>query len=154
MKNILLITLIAILAATSIFFWQRSRDLSRRLDLIQQRAEKILQEMERQKAARQAEEAARIAREAMEKAARRAVERQAVPRIAIVLDDWGYNTKNLKTAKNGSVTITMSNKRPKGTPKANWLPAPKGEFNVMLRAYGPEGDVASGDYTPPPVKRR
>ncbi len=63
-------------------------------------------------------------------------------------------TKNLVTAKDGSVTIVMANQRPKGTPKANWLPIPKRQFNVMLRAYGPEGDVADGDYTPPPVRRR
>ncbi len=63
-------------------------------------------------------------------------------------------TKNLVTAKDGSVTIVMANKRPMNTPKANWLPTPKGQFNVMLRAYGPEGDVANGDYTPPPVRRR
>ena len=63
-------------------------------------------------------------------------------------------TKDLVTAKDRSVTIVMANKRPKGTPKANWLPVPKGQFNVMLRAYGPEGDVADGDYTPPPVRRR
>ena len=61
-------------------------------------------------------------------------------------------TPGLKTAPDGSVTITMAKKQPKGTPTANWLPVPDGPFNVMLRAYGPEGNVASGDYTPPAVK--
>ena len=50
----------------------------------------------------------------------------------------------LKAAPDGSVTITMAKKQPNRTPKANWLPVPNDPFNVILRAYGPEGDVASG----------
>ena len=58
----------------------------------------------------------------------------------------GY-TPGLKTAPDGSVTITMAKKQLSGTPKANWLPVPNGPFNVRLRAYGPEGDLASGSST-------
>lgn len=63
----------------------------------------------------------------------------------------GY-TPGLVKGRDGSVTITIAPTLPKGTPEANWLPVPKGPFNVMLRAYGPQGDVADGDYTPPEVK--
>lgn len=63
-------------------------------------------------------------------------------------------TSGLETNKNGSVTIYISEEKPAGVPKANWLPVPAGRFNVMLRAYGPEGKVASGEYVPPGVKLR
>lgn len=63
----------------------------------------------------------------------------------------GY-TPGLVKGRDGSVTITMATELPQGTPEANWLPVPDGPFNVMLRAYGPQGDVADGDYTPPEVK--
>jgi hypothetical protein len=63
----------------------------------------------------------------------------------------GY-TPDLVKGRDGSVTITMSPTLPKGTPKANWLPVPEGPFNVMLRAYGPQGDVLAGDYTPPALQ--
>ena len=75
------------------------------------------------------------------------------PRVN-AFDVYQWLFRSSSTPKDGSVTITMANKRPKETPKANWLPIPKGQFNMMLRAYGPEGKVATGDYTPPAVKRR
>lgn len=61
-------------------------------------------------------------------------------------------TPGLKAGRDGSVSIYMAAKRPRGVPAANWLPVPRGSFNVMLRVYGPEGTVAEGDYTPPAVQ--
>ena len=61
-------------------------------------------------------------------------------------------TPKLVKGRSGSVKITLAHKRPKGTPKANWLPIPNGPFNIILRAYGPQGSVARGDYTPPPIR--
>jgi hypothetical protein len=52
---------------------------------------------------------------------------------------------------NGSLTVYMSAKRPAGVPEANWLPIPPGEFNIMLRVYGPMGDVANNTYVPPAI---
>jgi hypothetical protein len=63
----------------------------------------------------------------------------------------GSYTPGLKTGSNGSISIYMSPEQPKGVPAANWLPVPKGEFNVMLRVYGPEGSVASNAYVPPAI---
>lgn len=60
-------------------------------------------------------------------------------------------TPGLVTNSDGSVTIMMSVVRPPNFPEANWLPVPKGKFNVMLRAYGPEGSVVNNTYVPPPV---
>lgn len=61
-------------------------------------------------------------------------------------------TPDLRTAADGSVSVYMFPRRPKGVPPANWLPVPKGPFNVVLRVYGPEGAVASGTYTPPAIE--
>ena len=60
-------------------------------------------------------------------------------------------TPGLVTGPDGSVTILMSTTLPQGFPEPNWLPVPYGNFNVMLRDYGPEGSVADGTYVPPPV---
>jgi len=51
----------------------------------------------------------------------------------------------------GSLTVYMSAEPPHGVPIANWLPVPEGKFNIALRVYGPDGDVASGAYVPPAV---
>jgi hypothetical protein len=58
-------------------------------------------------------------------------------------------TPDLDTAENGSVSIVMAAKKPVGVPRANWLPIPKGPFNILLRAYGPED---ADTYVPPPIK--
>jgi len=63
-------------------------------------------------------------------------------------------TPNLKYNKDGSITIAIARGRPKDTPEPNWLPAPKGPFNVMLRVYGPEGAVANDTYVPPAIQRQ
>ena len=60
-------------------------------------------------------------------------------------------TPGLVTASDGSVTILMSVIKPKDFPESNWLPVSPGQFNIMLRDYGPEGTVLDGSYVPPPV---
>lgn len=60
-------------------------------------------------------------------------------------------TTDLQPNSDGSLTIVISATQPANVPQANWLPVWKGPFNVMLRDYGPEGDVAAGTYIPPPV---
>jgi hypothetical protein len=62
----------------------------------------------------------------------------------------GY-TPGLKTNADGSITIYIGNRLPSGAPAANWLPAPKGPFSLLLRVYGSKGN-ASGTYTPPQIK--
>lgn len=66
----------------------------------------------------------------------------------------GSYTPGLQKGRDGSISIYMAQNRPKGVAAANWLPIPKGEFNVMLRVYGPEGKVARDTYVPPGVLRR
>src|ERR1043166_304185 len=63
-------------------------------------------------------------------------------------------TPNLQYGADKSVTIYMSNVQPPKVPQANWLPAPAGPFNVMLRVYGPQGSVADGTYVPPAIVKK
>ena len=32
-----------------------------------------------------------------------------------------------------------------------WLPAPKGDFSLYVRAYWPKADIMEGSWTPPAV---
>jgi len=64
----------------------------------------------------------------------------------------GSTTDGLKTAKDGSITIYMQNDKPKDT--SNWLPAPKGSFNLTMRLYGAQTPILDGSYRLPPVTRQ
>jgi len=61
-------------------------------------------------------------------------------------------TPGLEYDADGSLSIHLSTVPPPGVPHANWLPIPRGPFNVMLRVYGPEGSVANATYVPPGVE--
>jgi hypothetical protein len=66
----------------------------------------------------------------------------------------GSYTKDLQHDPDGSISIYIAHEQPAGAPKANWLPVSARQFNIMLRAYGPEGKVASGGYVPPAIEAR
>jgi hypothetical protein len=56
----------------------------------------------------------------------------------------------------GSVDLYMQAESPGKEKEANWLPAPKGVFKLVLRLYGPPKSppsILDGSWTPPPVKR-
>jgi hypothetical protein len=62
-------------------------------------------------------------------------------------------TPNLVTNSDGSITIYLSEVAPADSAKLpNWLPIPSTQFSVMLRVYGPTGNVEAGRYIPPFVK--
>jgi hypothetical protein len=63
-------------------------------------------------------------------------------------------TPGLEINPDGSISIYMAPELPQDVPEANWLPAPSGLFNVMLRVYGPEGSVADNTYVPPAIESR
>jgi hypothetical protein len=63
-------------------------------------------------------------------------------------------TEGLKLNPDGSLSVYMARDLPAGVPVANWLPIPRGAFNIMLRVYGPEGSVADNTYVPPAIDRR
>jgi hypothetical protein len=52
----------------------------------------------------------------------------------------------------GSVDIYIQRTAPSGH-ETNWLPAPAGNFKLMLRAYLPGPAILDGAYHVPPVKR-
>jgi hypothetical protein len=52
----------------------------------------------------------------------------------------------------GSIDIYLQSAAPAGH-ESNWLPAPAGEFKLMLRAYLPGRAILDGEYHVPPVKR-
>lgn len=53
----------------------------------------------------------------------------------------------------GGITLYLQNESPGPDKEANWLPAPKGPFQVVLRLYWPKPDALNGPWQPPkPVK--
>ncbi len=53
----------------------------------------------------------------------------------------------------GSLDLYISRDAPEPKLRANWLPAPKGTFNVLLRMYLPKAAALDGIWTPPPLER-
>jgi hypothetical protein len=62
----------------------------------------------------------------------------------------GDRTKGLKYNSDGSLTIHMSHQMPKEGP-SNWLPAPEGPFDILLRLYGAGEAVMNKTWAPQPV---
>ena len=55
----------------------------------------------------------------------------------------------------GSVDLYIQNESPGKGKESNWLPAPKGEFILMMRLYWPKEQAPSlldGSWQVPPVK--
>ena len=45
------------------------------------------------------------------------------------------------------------NESPGGDKEANWLPAPKGPYNMTMRLYAPKSDALTGKWNQPPVTK-
>jgi hypothetical protein len=58
-----------------------------------------------------------------------------------------------KTNADGSLDIYFQNESPGTDKEANWLPAPKGAFNLTMRLYGPKLEALTGRWDPPPVTK-
>jgi hypothetical protein len=54
----------------------------------------------------------------------------------------------------GSLTLYFQNASPGADKEANWLPAPKGTFNLTMRLYAPQSDALTGKWNPPPVTKK
>jgi hypothetical protein len=59
---------------------------------------------------------------------------------------WKYNA-------DGSLNLYFQNESPGNDKEANWLPAPKGPFNLTMRIYAPKFETLTGKWNPPPVTR-
>jgi hypothetical protein len=52
----------------------------------------------------------------------------------------------------GSLDLYFQNESPGKDLEANWLPAPKGSFNLTMRLYGPKAEALNGKWNPPAIK--
>jgi hypothetical protein len=53
----------------------------------------------------------------------------------------------------GSLDLYFQNESTGVEREANWLPAPKGPFNLCMRLYAPKSEALTGKWNPPPVVR-
>jgi hypothetical protein len=53
----------------------------------------------------------------------------------------------------GSLDLYFQNDSPGTGKEANWLPAPKGPFNLTMRLYAPKSDALTGKWNPPSVTK-
>jgi hypothetical protein len=51
----------------------------------------------------------------------------------------------------GSLDLYFQNESPGKDKEANWLPTPKGPFNLTMRLYAPKSEALTGKWNPPPV---
>ncbi|RZJ99586.1 MAG: DUF1254 domain-containing protein [Novosphingobium sp.] len=53
----------------------------------------------------------------------------------------------------GSLDLLLQNDDPGADRRANWLPVPRGPFNLSLRIYRPAPSALEGDWPPPAIER-
>jgi hypothetical protein len=64
--------------------------------------------------------------------------------------------QNLKSNTDGSVDLYIQKDSPGADKEANWLPAPSGKFQLMMRLYWPNESnpsILNGSWKPPAVKK-
>ncbi len=67
----------------------------------------------------------------------------------------GDRTPGTAVGKDGSMEIFLQADEPTDPrERANWLPAPKGPFYLLIRHYSPKAPILTGDWLPPPVTKR
>jgi hypothetical protein len=59
----------------------------------------------------------------------------------------------LKRDPDGGITLSVQNEQPGAEQEANWLPAPKGPFVLIMRLYWPKSAALSGKWKAPPLRR-
>jgi hypothetical protein len=59
----------------------------------------------------------------------------------------------LKYDSDGSLTLYFQNENQGKDKEANWLPAPKGQFNLTMRIYAPRSEALTGKWNPPSVTK-
>jgi Uncharacterized conserved protein len=63
------------------------------------------------------------------------------------------NRNNLKYGADGSLEIYIQKNRPEAARVANWLPAPQGNFSLMMRMYQPQASVLKKQWRVPGVRK-
>lgn len=64
----------------------------------------------------------------------------------------GDRSAELRYDADGGLTLFIQHDAPKEALRSNWLPAPQGPFNLILRLYLPKQSALNGDYQPPAIK--
>jgi len=59
----------------------------------------------------------------------------------------------LKRDADGGLTLMIQNESPGKEKEANWLPAPKGPFSMIMRLYWPKEAATEGKWMQPPLQR-
>jgi hypothetical protein len=85
--------------------------------------------------------------------------------LITLYDNDGYQVANslnrfavsswmpFKYGTDGSLDLYVQTTSPGADKEANWLPAPKGSFNLTMRLYAPKPDALTGVWNPPPVTK-
>ena len=63
----------------------------------------------------------------------------------------GDRSEHLRADRNGSTELFIQTTKPEGERVVNWLPAPKGRFALVFRAYLPKSELLDGSFRLPPV---
>jgi hypothetical protein len=72
--------------------------------------------------------------------------------VANVLNRFAVSSwMPFKFNADGSLDLYFQNESPGQDKEANWLPAPKGPFNLTMRLYAPKTAALTGKWSPPPV---
>jgi len=66
----------------------------------------------------------------------------------------GTKNKSLQYNDDGSLTLYVGNKSPGDQLETNWIPAPKDEFSLYIRAYWGKEGITGGSWQPPQVQRQ
>jgi hypothetical protein len=53
----------------------------------------------------------------------------------------------------GSLDLYFQNETPGKDREVNWLPSPKGAFNMTMRLYSPKSDALTGRWNPPAINK-
>jgi len=65
------------------------------------------------------------------------------------------DANELRFEQDGSLKLVLAHEEPTDPDeRANWLPAPEGQFALIIRAYVPEAGLLAGEYKLPDVTRR
>jgi hypothetical protein len=65
----------------------------------------------------------------------------------------GNRTRDLTYGEDGSLTLYVQSDKPEGEKAANWLPAPKNDFYVVLRTYLPKAPLIAQEWAPPALNK-
>jgi hypothetical protein len=65
----------------------------------------------------------------------------------------GKYSEGLRNNTDGSIDIYIQNTSPGADKESNWLPSPKGSFNMIMRTYLPQPGILNGTWSLPSVQQ-